>query len=165
MASVNEKATPMLLVLIAALVGYIGYTGTGISSLGMSGLQARKARVTAMKDTLATLEGEIASARKELARGTAEDLRKRLDGHRASLALLRRLVPASTEVPTLLAGLSRKKTIGDLTGRDDPRERVAGSVAAHLVAAQRGARLLRVHDVAAAVQALVVVEATARARR
>ena len=40
MASVNEKATPMLLVLIAALVGYIGYTGTGISSLGMSGLQA-----------------------------------------------------------------------------------------------------------------------------
>ena len=40
-------------------------------------------------------------------------------------------------------------TIGDLTGRTDPHERVHGSVAAHLIAAQRGARLLRVHDVAA----------------
>ena len=108
MASSGEKATPILLVLMAALVGYIGYTGTGISSLGMSGLEAKKARVAAMKDTLATLEGEIASARKELARGTAEDLRRRLDGHRASLALLRRLVPASNEVPNLLDDISTR---------------------------------------------------------
>src|SRR5688572_27810667 len=98
MASTNEKATPILLALLALLVGYIGYTGTGISSLGISGLEARKAVVAAKQDTLAVLESEIESARKELARGTAEDLRKKLDGHRASLALLRRLVPASNEV-------------------------------------------------------------------
>ncbi len=61
----------------------------------------------------------------------------------------------------LLAGLSRKKTIGELTGRDDPRERVHGSVAAHLIAVQRGARLLRVHDVAATVDALKVWNALA----
>ncbi len=61
----------------------------------------------------------------------------------------------------LLAGLSRKKTIGELTGRDEPRERVHGSVAAHLIAAQRGARLLRVHDVAATVDALKVWNAVA----
>ena len=61
----------------------------------------------------------------------------------------------------LLAGLSRKRTIGELTGRDDPRARVHGSVAAHLVAAQRGAMLLRVHDVAATVDALKVWEAVA----
>lgn len=61
----------------------------------------------------------------------------------------------------LLAGLSRKRSIGELTGRDQPRERVAGSVAAHLIAAQRGARLLRVHDVAATVDALKVWEAVA----
>jgi len=61
----------------------------------------------------------------------------------------------------LLAGLSRKKTIGELTGRQDPRERVHGSVAAHLVAAQRGAKLLRVHDVAATVDALKVWNAVA----
>ena len=61
----------------------------------------------------------------------------------------------------VLAGLSRKKTIGDLTGRDDPRERIHGSVAAALIAAQRGARLLRVHDVAATVDALKVWTAVA----
>lgn len=56
----------------------------------------------------------------------------------------------------LLAGLSRKRSIGELTGREQPRDRVAGSVAAHLIAAQRGATLLRVHDVAATVDALKV---------
>lgn len=61
----------------------------------------------------------------------------------------------------LLAGLSRKRTIGELTGRDEPRERIHGSVAAHLVAAQRGALLLRVHDVAATVDALKVWQAVA----
>lgn len=56
----------------------------------------------------------------------------------------------------MLAGLSRKRSIGELTGRQEPRERVAGSVAAHLIAAQRGATILRVHDVAATVDALKV---------
>jgi dihydropteroate synthase len=61
----------------------------------------------------------------------------------------------------VLAGLSRKKPIGELTGRSDPRERVNGSVAAALIAAQRGAKLLRVHDVAATVDALKVWNAVA----
>ena len=56
----------------------------------------------------------------------------------------------------MLAGLSRKRSIGELTGRGQPGERVAGSVAAHLIAVQRGAMLLRVHDVAATVDALKV---------
>jgi dihydropteroate synthase len=56
----------------------------------------------------------------------------------------------------VLAGLSRKRTIGELTGRSDARERIHGSVAAHLIAAQRGAMLLRVHDVAATVDAIRV---------
>ncbi|MFL6593166.1 MAG: dihydropteroate synthase [Luteimonas sp.] len=61
----------------------------------------------------------------------------------------------------LLAGLSRKKTIGELTGRDEPDARVHGSVAAAVIAAQRGATLLRVHDVAATVDALKVWNAVA----
>ncbi|WP_133477424.1 dihydropteroate synthase [Cognatilysobacter segetis] len=60
-----------------------------------------------------------------------------------------------------LAGLSRKRTIGDLTGRSVPAERVAGSVAAHLIAVQRGASIVRVHDVAATVDALKVWAAVA----
>lgn len=59
----------------------------------------------------------------------------------------------------VLAGLSRKRSIGEITGRDVPQQRVYGSVAAHLLAAQRGAKILRVHDVAATVDALRVWEA------
>jgi dihydropteroate synthase len=55
----------------------------------------------------------------------------------------------------LLVGWSRKSTLGLLTKRPAV-ERVAGSVAAALAAAQRGARVVRVHDVAATVDALVV---------
>jgi dihydropteroate synthase len=55
----------------------------------------------------------------------------------------------------VLAGLSRKRLIGDITGRalDD---RVAGSVAAALLAVQNGARLVRVHDVRETVDAMKV---------
>ena len=74
------------------------------------------------------------------------------------LAQLRRFTELGVPV---LAGLSRKKTIGELTGREGPRERIFGSLAAHLVAAQNGAMLLRVHDVAATVDALKVWNAVA----
>ena len=74
------------------------------------------------------------------------------------LAQLRRFTELGVPV---LAGLSRKRSIGELTGRDDPHERVSGSVAAHLIAAQNGAKLLRVHDVAATVDALKVWNAVA----
>ena len=78
-----------------------------------------------------------------------------------NLALLAQLDRFTELGVPVLAGLSRKKSIGELTGRDDPHARVHGSVAAHLIAAQRGAKLLRVHDVAATVDALKVWEAVA----
>ena len=82
-------------------------------------------------------------------------------GTQHNLQLLAQLQRFTELGVPVLAGLSRKKTIGELTGRDEPRERIFGSVAAHLVAAQRGAMLLRVHDVAATVDALKVWNAVA----
>ncbi len=55
----------------------------------------------------------------------------------------------------LLVGVSRKRMIGEFTGRD-AGERVAGSVAAALLAAQNGAAILRVHDVRETMDALKV---------
>lgn len=55
----------------------------------------------------------------------------------------------------LLVGVSRKKMLGDFTGRV-PEDRVAASVAAALLAAQNGASLLRVHDVRQTIDALNV---------
>lgn len=55
----------------------------------------------------------------------------------------------------LLAGWSRKSSLGAVTGRD-VADRLAASVAAALAAVERGARIVRVHDVAATVDALKV---------
>lgn len=63
----------------------------------------------------------------------------------------------------LLAGLSRKRCIGEATGRGQAAERVHGSLAAHLVAVQNGAAIVRVHDVAATVDGLRVWERIAAA--
>ena len=59
----------------------------------------------------------------------------------------------------VLVGASRKRFIGELSGVDRAEDRVAGSVAAAIAAAQRGAAILRVHDVAETVQALAVLAA------
>lgn len=56
----------------------------------------------------------------------------------------------------VLAGWSRKSSLGWVTGRDQPAERVVASVAAALIAVERGARVVRVHDVEATRQALQV---------
>lgn len=59
----------------------------------------------------------------------------------------------------LLAGWSRKSTLGVVTGHDKPADRAAASVAAALLAVERGARVVRVHDVRDTVDALKVWQA------
>ncbi|MCX7252157.1 MAG: dihydropteroate synthase [Burkholderiales bacterium] len=59
----------------------------------------------------------------------------------------------------LLSGWSRKSSLGAVTGREVPRERAAASVAAHLLAVERGARIVRVHDVRETVDAIKVWQA------
>ena len=54
----------------------------------------------------------------------------------------------------IVVGVSRKRLIGQLSGVEDAKQRVAGSIAAGLYALAQGATILRVHDVAATVQAV-----------
>ncbi|CAN7371623.1 dihydropteroate synthase [Rhizobacter sp. LjRoot28] len=75
-----------------------------------------------------------------------------------NLALLARQRELLTLGHPLLVGWSRKRTLGELTGRPVD-ERVVASVAAALAAVLRGAHVLRVHDVAATVDALKVWQA------
>ncbi len=75
-----------------------------------------------------------------------------------NLALLRELRELATLGYPLLVGVSRKSLIGIITGRP-AGERVAGSIVMAALCAERGARILRAHDVAATVDALKVVEA------
>ncbi len=77
-----------------------------------------------------------------------------------NLALLRGL-ERLPELAPVMVGLSRKATIGTLTGRTDAADRAAGSAAAALIAVQRGALIVRVHDVAITRDALAVWQAVA----
>jgi dihydropteroate synthase len=59
----------------------------------------------------------------------------------------------------VLVGVSRKSFIGKLTGRTDPADRLAGSLAATAVAVYNGAAVIRAHDVGATRDAVRVAEA------
>ena len=58
----------------------------------------------------------------------------------------------------ILVGASRKRFIASVSP-SEPKDRLAGSIAAHLIAAQRGAKIIRTHDVAETLQALRVAHA------
>ena len=81
---------------------------------------------------------------------------KTLEHNLALLCALERFANLGSGV---YAGLSRKRMIGTLTGRATPADRAAGSAAAALIAVQRGARMVRVHDVLPTVDALAVWQA------
>lgn len=79
-----------------------------------------------------------------------------------SAELLNRLAMLANLGCPLLLGASRKRFIGKFSGVDAARDRQAGSVAAALAGIQRGARIVRVHDVAATAQAIRVWRALGR---
>jgi len=75
-----------------------------------------------------------------------------------NLALIARLPELLADGLPVLVGVSRKSMIGAITGRE-PAQRLPGSLAAMLAAVGRGARIVRVHDVAATRDALAVWDA------
>lgn len=113
---------------------------------------------TFLRERVAALE-QAGIARKRLCIDPGFGFGKTLEHN---LALLRNIgsMQAELDLP-LLAGLSRKSMIGLITGKP-VEQRLAGSLAAALAATARGARILRVHDVAETVDALKVWQATTK---
>ena len=79
-----------------------------------------------------------------------------------NFSLLKRLAELATLGVPVVAGWSRKSTLGAITGRP-VTERLAASVAAALLAVQHGATILRVHDVRQTRDALAVMQALGKA--
>ena len=84
---------------------------------------------------------------------------KTLDQNLKLIAQLDRLVNEFPVFP-ILVGASRKSFLGKLLGKDDPKERLSGSLASAAIAVWNGAKILRVHDVAATVDAVKIVTQT-----
>jgi dihydropteroate synthase len=78
-----------------------------------------------------------------------------------NLALLRALPRLCAHGLPVLIGTSRKSFLGRITGVERAEDRLVGSVVSAVLAARAGARILRVHDVAATVEALAVLDALA----
>ena len=82
-----------------------------------------------------------------------------------NLELIARLDELAALGFPLVVGVSRKRFIGTVTGVEVPADRVAGSVGAAVAAVERGAHVVRAHDVLEHVQALAVWSAIAAAGR
>jgi dihydropteroate synthase len=83
--------------------------------------------------------------------------------HEQSMTAIARLNELRVFGLPLLVGASRKRFISSVTP-SEPHQRLGGSIAAHLIAAQGGARIIRTHDVAETVQALRVATAIGEKR-
>ncbi|MDB5543365.1 MAG: dihydropteroate synthase [Hyphomicrobiales bacterium] len=82
-----------------------------------------------------------------------------------NLTLVREIGALAALGCPVLLGVSRKRIIGSVTGRTDPRDRLAGTLALHTLGALQGARIIRAHDVAPHVDAMKMVAAfTAQGR-
>lgn len=114
----TPKTTPILLGLIAIVIGYAGWSGDGINLLGIEGLKARNERAAAMQDTLATLEAQIDTAKRDLAKESVEDVKKRAAAFSSSLTILRALVPEQREVANLLDDIQIRAKVRGVTVAD-----------------------------------------------
>jgi len=102
----SPRSKGVVAILIAGLLGYMAYTGDGLTTFGLSGLRSQREKVTAARDSIATLTAQNDSVRRELATGSPEDLEKKTEGYRVILDDLRQLVPDRGEVPGLIDAIS-----------------------------------------------------------
>lgn len=111
----TPRSKSIAAILVTVLLGYMIYTGDGLSTVGMSGLKARQDRVNAMRDSLALLVAETDSVKRDLARGSVEDLKQKTEAYRGTLENLRQLVPAGSEVPGLIDAITTRAKIRGVT--------------------------------------------------
>lgn len=142
--------------------------GAAVVLMHMRGDPRTMAQRAAYGDVVAEVAAELAALRDAaLAAGIAPaaialdpGIGFAKDGDQ-NLALLRGLGAVAALGNPVLVGLSRKRFIGTITGEAVPARRDPGSIVASLFAALNGAAILRVHDVAAMVQALAIWKALA----
>lgn len=95
-----------LLILVALAGGYFFWTKVH---------KPQSAQITSANQESDSLEKIVAAAKADLANGSIEDLRRRVEEYQGSLELMRRLVPERNEVPTLIDDISTKAKVRGVT--------------------------------------------------
>src|SRR6266540_3931436 len=116
----DQRGQIMALLILTALAGgYFFWTKMHTPDI---------ARVTAANKESDSLERIVAAAKADLASGSIEDLRRRVEEYQGSLELMRRLVPERNEVPTLIDDITtRAKVRGVTLGKFSPLSPEPGS--------------------------------------
>jgi type IV pilus assembly protein PilO len=108
-----------LLIVVAGTGGYFGWTKV---------LAPQNERVAEAHRQTDSLQAIVDAAKRDLASGTVEDLRRKVEEYQGSLELMRRLVPERNEVPTLIDDISTKAKVRGVTlGKFDPLNPEPGS--------------------------------------
>src|SRR5712664_2766464 len=103
----DQRGQIMLLLVVAALAGgYFFWTKKHTPDI---------ARITDANQESDSLERIVAAAKADLASGSIEDLRRRVEEYQGSLELMRRLVPDRNEVPTLIDDIPTKAKVRGIT--------------------------------------------------
>ena len=109
----------LLLILVAATGGYFFWTKVQTP---------QSERLTAAHAEADSLQAIVEAAKRDLASGTVEDLRRRVEEYSGALALMRRLVPDRNEVPALIDDISTKAKVRGITiGKIQPLSPEPGS--------------------------------------
>src|SRR5438132_4430988 len=116
----DQRSQIMLLLTLAALAGgYFFWTKKHTPDAE---------QISAANAESDSLERIVAAAKRDLASGSIEDLRRRVEEYQGSLELMRRLVPERNEVPTLIDDFSTKAKVRGITiGKIQPLTPEPGS--------------------------------------
>ena len=149
----------------AESLAVVGGSNCGVCAMHMRGKPATMQRDPEYRDVVGEVSAYLAARIDELRSAGVADARIVVDpgfgfGKRLphNVALFEAIDAWAARGWQILVGVSRKSMLGEITGRPVDGRTVA-STAAALLAAQRGARILRVHDVGATRDALAVLEA------
>src|SRR3989454_1013224 len=102
----------LLITLVMVIVGYVFWTYWE---------QPTAAQIATANAEIDSLQTIITRAKEDLASGTVEDLRRKVEQYQALLGVMRRLVPEKNEVPALIDDISTKSKVRGVTiGRFEP---------------------------------------------
>jgi type IV pilus assembly protein PilO len=115
----DQRSQVMLLLIVVALfVIYLAWDGMGFYPYAH---RVQAAKIDTARVEIDSLTKIVEAAKRDLASGSVEDLRRRVAAYSAALELMRRLVPEGSEVPGLMDDISTKLKVRGLTlGKFDP---------------------------------------------
>lgn len=102
----------LLLVVVAAFLIYLSWDGMGFYPFAH---KVSAAKIDSTRTEIDSLQKIVDAAKRDLASGSVEDLRRRVAEYSAALELMRRLVPEGNEVPALMDDISTKAKVRGIT--------------------------------------------------